>query len=84
MTDKRPDQPKLVEMGAAKSAAEDAARAKLARDVAEALRAQVENRPMRLELIAATARECFDKFQALQRAGFTVPQALDLCWRNLG
>jgi thiazole synthase ThiGH ThiG subunit len=83
MTDKKPDHPRLVNLAGAKDAAEDAARAKLARDVAESLRIRAESRPMYLELITATARDWFDKFQALQKAGFTAAQALELCWRPL-
>jgi hypothetical protein len=83
MSDQKPGQPKLVNMVDSKGAAADAARAKLARDVAEALRIKAENRPMHLELMASTARDWFDKFQALQRVGFTAALALELCWRPL-
>ena len=83
MSDMKPEQPKLANLSTAREAAADAVRAKVARDVAEVLRLQAENRPMRLEVLAATAQECFDKFQALQKAGFTAPQALELCWRSL-
>lgn len=83
MTDKKQDQPRLANLADAQLAAADAARAKMAREVAEVLRAKAENRPLHLEIIAATARDWFDKFQALQKAGFTQAQALELCWRPL-
>lgn len=79
MSDQKPDQSKLT----AKDDAADAARAKLAREIGEALRIKAENCPMHLEVVAATARDWFDKFQALQKAGFTAAQALELCWRPL-
>ena len=81
MSDKKPDQPRLVNLAETVRAAEDAARVKLAQGVADLLRKQAENRPLRLELLAATAQEWFDKFQALQKVGFTPAQALELCWR---
>lgn len=39
--------------------------------------------PMRCELIRYRAREVYQQFVELQKAGFSVAQALDLCWRQL-
>ena len=39
--------------------------------------------PMRCELIRYRAREEYQRFVELQKAGFTLAQALEICWRQM-
>lgn len=61
----------------------DRQRAQVAAQVKQFVEVANENWPMRCELIRHRAREAHQQFVELQKAGFTVAQALELCWRQL-
>lgn len=82
MDDQKPEPAKLVDLTQRKQDETEAARARVARDFAEALRITKENRPIQLQLMAHHATEWFDRYQALKKAGFTPAEALQLCWRT--
>lgn len=78
--DKKP--PHLVDLAKQRENTEDAARAKRAREFATAVEEAKACRPIILELMALTCQDWFDRYQALQKVGFTKDEALQLCWRR--
>jgi hypothetical protein len=61
----------------------DRQRAQMAAQVRQFVDIANENWPMRCELIRHRAREVHQQFVELQKAGFTLAQALEICWRQM-
>lgn len=69
-------------MNQSKQDVREAARAKRAAAWADALEQAREDRPISLEMMAYRCQEWRDRYLALQKAGFTPAEALELCWRS--
>lgn len=76
------NKPRLVELNQKAADGAEAKRVADARRLAAAVEESKARRPMLLELMSYQCQDWFDRYQALQKAGFTATEALQLCWRQ--